>query len=187
MPAFTPNRGYPYPLPTDPADVPQALQDLAEAVDDDVEARDVVIRSRPFVKVRGSNTTPVPVSGGQVYLPFEIEDFDTDDMADLSVNRTSITIQTAGFYWAHARVRIYLTGTPPTNPFVIMSINVNDTPITVGRYHTVPTGPDYFDASISAAFPVSVGDVLQLAFNHNYPNNENLSRFRELSAFRVAN
>ncbi|WP_326811617.1 hypothetical protein [Streptomyces scopuliridis] len=76
MPATTP-RGYPYPVPTDPADVPQAMQDLASAVDTDVQTVYNGISARPSVKAVGQTVAKYNnvVSGSLRGLPFEYFDF----------------------------------------------------------------------------------------------------------------
>lgn len=51
MPAFTPNRGYPYPLAGDPAQVADALQALAEGVDADLVTLAPSIVARPIARV----------------------------------------------------------------------------------------------------------------------------------------
>jgi hypothetical protein len=56
MPAFTP-RGYPYSLPADPVDIPQDIEDLATAIDLDVEAVANTITARPMFRLTG--TTPI--------------------------------------------------------------------------------------------------------------------------------
>lgn len=188
MVAFTPNRNYPYSTAGDPADVPQALQDFAEAVDDDLETRDAVIRTRPYAKLRGAGTVTFPVNV-QTPIPFEIEDFDTDSMADLTVSRTLLTVRTAGLYWVHARARIYVTGAVPANPFVLLILLENGaTAFGVNRMHSLsPGSPNYFDVSVSGLGIGAVDDTFSVALHHNIPTYTELSRFRELSAFRVAN
>jgi hypothetical protein len=186
MVAFTPNRNYPYSTPTDPADVPGALQSFAEAVDDDLETRDAVINTRPYVKLRGATTTPVTINANNL-LPFDIEDFDTDGMADLTVSRTDITIQTAGFYWVYGRLRIYNNGTPPASLFYILTLVHNQVnAFVVARSHIPPAAPDYMDLCASTGKLFAVGDTISLQIAHNNPNDLNMSRFRELAAFKVA-
>jgi len=185
MPAFTVNRNYPYSVPSDPADVPGALQAFAEAVDDDLETRDAVINTRPYVKLRGATTTTVPVATNTL-LPFDVEDFDTDSMADLTVSRTTITVQTAGFYWVHARLRVYKNGASVFQPYVILAILQNGGSVAVTRLHTMPVVPDYTDISVSDGVSLAAGDTLTLQLNHNLTTNTNISRFRELTAFKVA-
>lgn len=76
MPAFTVNRGYPYPVPTDPTDVAGDIQDLAEAIDADLQALQASIGPRPMARVRG--VTPVTLEGATADfadLPLELVDF----------------------------------------------------------------------------------------------------------------
>ncbi|MFJ2675141.1 hypothetical protein [Streptomyces sp. NPDC087525] len=82
MPATTP-RGYPYPVPDDPADVPQAMQDLASAVDTDVQAVYNGLSARPSVKAVGQSTAKYNnvVSGSLRGLPFEYFDFNVGGAA----------------------------------------------------------------------------------------------------------
>lgn len=51
MPAFTPNRSYPYPVAGDPAVVSDALQALAESVDADLITLSSTITLRPLARV----------------------------------------------------------------------------------------------------------------------------------------
>lgn len=76
MPALTPNRSYPYSVPTDDNDVPGAIQALAEAVDADVQALQALVGPRPMARVRG--VTAVTHDGvGSTFgdLYFELVDF----------------------------------------------------------------------------------------------------------------
>jgi hypothetical protein len=77
MPAFTPNRNYPYSIPADPTDVPGAIQDLAEAIDLDIAAIRAAFPLRPAAQI--SSTAP-QVTGGlglNTVLTFDRIDFDT--------------------------------------------------------------------------------------------------------------
>lgn len=76
MPALTPNRSYPYSVPTDNNDVAGAIQALAEAVDTDVQALQSLVGPRPMARVRG--TTPVIHAGAAStfgVLRMEVIDF----------------------------------------------------------------------------------------------------------------
>jgi len=57
MPSNTVNRGYPYSDPTDPADVAQAVEDLAVAVDADLVQISPTIVARRVIRV--SRTLPI--------------------------------------------------------------------------------------------------------------------------------
>lgn len=77
MPAFTPNRGYPYSIPADPTDVPGAIQALAEAIDTDIASIRAAFPRRPAAQI--SSTAP-QVTGGlgvNTVLTFDRIDFDT--------------------------------------------------------------------------------------------------------------
>lgn len=76
MSAFTPNRAYPYPVPTDPVDVAGDIQALAEAVDTDLQALQAIVGPRPMARLRG--VTPVTTEGATAdfaELPLELIDF----------------------------------------------------------------------------------------------------------------
>lgn len=75
MPAFTPNRNYPYSVPGDPADVAQAIEDLAEAVDADVQALIAQVGPRPMARVRGTVSS---VQSGTGFTSAQVS-FDTID------------------------------------------------------------------------------------------------------------
>lgn len=115
MPAFTVNRNYPYSVPTDPADVPGALQALAEAIDDDVCDFGNGLTGRPVARYRGTGTyaslsTSAPLSppptDSYYRLPFNVEEFDTMgcEMQSMEVGNRLIFPTNPGFYFAFATV-----------------------------------------------------------------------------------
>jgi|GEM_PF-6336476 len=117
MPANTVNRGYPYSLPTDPADVAGALQSLAESIDADVCALQDGLTGRPVARFRGTgsyaspspthpvNSPPTPYTDR---IPFNVEDFNTANVVMLSadVGQRLIWPQDPGFYFALATVAV---------------------------------------------------------------------------------
>lgn len=101
MPAFTANRGYPYSVPGDNNDIPQALEDFANAVDTDVQALyDAIPQGRPVARVRG--TTPITFpAGGTVdrQLTWEEVQLNSGGCIDpIAPGAVSIVPSTAGFY-----------------------------------------------------------------------------------------
>lgn len=181
----TPNRLYPYPAPADPVDVNGDIQELAEAIDLDLETRDVVIQQRPYAKIRGATVQETPPNQTNI-MRFDIEDLDTDDMVDLTVDRYSITIKTAGFYWVWGRLRMYRE--TPLNTVNVLFITRNGITSTISRTHTMPpvgTTP-YYDQTFGSCAPFVVGDVVQLWYIHAAGTIQS-SRFRDLAAFRIAN
>lgn len=114
MPANT-SRGYPYSLPTDPADIPGAIQDLAGAVDVDVEARADSIHPRPTFRLSSTSTvrftTTVPGSFNNRFLPFEIQDVIVGGaILPLQGSTTRIVPQLPGFWWFHGSMAIPRAG-----------------------------------------------------------------------------
>jgi hypothetical protein len=84
MPAFTPNRNYPYSIPADPANVPEAIQALAEAVDADLQTLQSLVGPRPMARARG--ITPVVASGSVTTfntMPMEVLDFNVGGAVSL--------------------------------------------------------------------------------------------------------
>jgi hypothetical protein len=156
---------------------------LAEAVDNDLETLDAVIRSRPYAKVRGASPQTI-IAGPNEPVRFDIEDFDTDDMVDLSVDRYHITIQTSGFYWVWARVRMDAQ-TPTPNTVTVLVITKNGITSTVSREHTQPVSPTFVDLTFGSCAHFTTGDLIGLTLLHGGATID-VSRFRELAAFKVA-
>lgn len=99
MPAFTVNRSYPYSVPGDPADVPAALQALAEAVNDDLDNLETLVGSRHMARVTGN--TPVSIQGAgltSAQLNMELVDFNIGNViAPLTTGQ--VTVNLPGFYF----------------------------------------------------------------------------------------
>lgn len=107
MPAFTVNRGYPYPLGSDPGDVPQALEDLAEAIDDDVCSISAGLSGRPMARYRGTGSfsspapaAPLTADPTKYRVPFDVEDFDTIGVTpqSMEIGNRLIKPDVPGFY-----------------------------------------------------------------------------------------
>jgi hypothetical protein len=106
MPAFTPNRNYPYSVPADPVDIPGDIQRLAEAIDTDVHTLTENITVRPAMRLSGTDPfiTTTTTGTGEL-LPLDNEDFNTGieylratQIVGSSVRRT-IRILTPGLYF----------------------------------------------------------------------------------------
>lgn len=103
MPAFTPNRNYPYSIPGDPAQIPAAIQALAEAVNNDVDAVEDLVGLRPMARVRG--TTPITIVNPNTVgpLPFELVDFNYNGaIAPIEGDGTVIRPLLPGFWFCIA-------------------------------------------------------------------------------------
>lgn len=99
MVAYTPNRTYPYSTATDPADVPAAIQALAEAVDDDMVALYSEVTQRPaaMVSKASGNAQNFP-DNVLTECEFDFVDIDTAAISDLTVQPTRLTPTSAGFW-----------------------------------------------------------------------------------------
>lgn len=108
MVAFTANRGYPYSQTTDPADVPDAIQDLAEAIDLDMQARFDSVLPRRTARVRGLSTAGrqfFPATT-QTELTFDFIDVDNAGIVDLGSFPTRLTPTSPGLwgFWGSIEV-----------------------------------------------------------------------------------
>lgn len=101
----TPNRNYPYPDPTDPADFPQGMQDLAEAVDNDIRLLVASLAFVPFCVVTGDTPTLVS-SATTTELTYTTVTYDNDSIANLALDPTGFTPPTAGLYFLHFSCRV---------------------------------------------------------------------------------
>lgn len=99
MVAFTPNRNYPYSQTTDPADVAGAIEDLARAIDLDVQARYDSVLPRRTARVRHLSTSRqfFPAST-QTECDYDFVDVDNAGIVDLGSEPTRLT-PTAGGLW----------------------------------------------------------------------------------------
>lgn len=98
----TANRNYPYPDPTDPADMAGALQNLAEAVDTDVEALSLLAVPPPMAVVTGNDSSLNIISPGvETAMNYTAVNFDNDSLANLAALPDRLTVVTAGVYYIH--------------------------------------------------------------------------------------
>lgn len=160
MPAFTVNRNYPYSIPADPADVPAALQALAEAIDDDVCALTEGVTGRPSARFRGTGTyasestafpLTAPPDASFFRVPFDTEDFDTANvtMQSMEVGNRLILPEEPGFYFALATVQVPTMTLATTVNFMGVQIRKGDASLPTlgatrlaGTSHNIPVNAD---------------------------------------------
>lgn len=156
MPATTPNRFYPYPLPADPTDIPGDMQRLAEAIDDDVCALTDAVTGRPVSKFRGTEafaslTTSLGSSVGTVRLPWDTTDFNLVPctMQSQEVGNRLIKPEVPGFYFATASLQVPTLTLAGTVNVLILQIRrgnaalpLNVASFVAGVSHRVPVGAD---------------------------------------------
>lgn len=124
MVAFTPNRGYPYAQPTDPADVPARLQAFAEAVDDDLAFFEREGQPRHMAQFRGTVTNTVPGTATSGTLTWQLTEFNTKRLDGITppsqtlpamvpvtdATTTQLIVNYPGFWFVSATVQF---GTTP--------------------------------------------------------------------------
>jgi hypothetical protein len=183
MPAFTPNRNYPYSLPSDPADVPEAIQDLAEAINDDVQANVQAARV-PRIQgwMRGGQTQTIQ-PGIETALDFQIAFRDNDNMVDTINAPTVLTVQTPGFYllWGITNVFFDLSWTKCT-----LRLKQNGNTIMSGDQEFQSAAHQYTLWSESTMIYCNAGDTLSMTFNHNSAGYLIIGTTRELYACRMS-
>lgn len=164
MPAFT-SRGYPYPVPADPVDIPGNLEDLATAVDNDVELNlaPVVSIPRALGHMRSAAVQTI-TSNVETPLNYQLQYNDTDQMVDIINAPTLMTARTAGFYMFHVLVRVPITNW--TNLVLRMKLNslteifVSDQEFTTGAQSTI-------DYTAVWMHPMAAGDTMMVTISSN--------------------
>jgi len=127
MPASTPNRLYPYPLPGDPVDVPGDIQRLAEAIDDDFTTLIADIGPRKFCQI--SSITPQvaetqPIVGVLNRFVFDTIDHDNAGLVQTSNGEVSIVIPDTDYYWVYAEINTpQINGTAATDPSFYIEVS----------------------------------------------------------------
>lgn len=113
MPGTTP-RGYPYPLYSEANDAPAQIQDLAEAIDTDVQTNLVDNvddgLNQPSVRVV-SNTVQAAPTATDVILTYNIETYDNAGWFNAGVSTTDFTVPATGMYLVSTSVVFASNGT----------------------------------------------------------------------------
>ncbi|MHA4774771.1 hypothetical protein L1085_009735 [Streptomyces sp. MSC1_001] len=180
MPLNTP-RGYTYPEYPDTQNFPAVMQDLAQDIDTDVQARYNEIADSveyPSVLIHKTVAQSIP-SNTNTLLTFGTEVYDNDNMANLGVSNTQITIQTAGVY--------IVSGS------VTLNGNGNATPAAAALIAGIPVGVSHNldnDKSTCLSFTTlhsvtAPPQAITLTVRHNSPAAVNAA-VAQLSATRIS-
>lgn len=168
MPATTPARGYPYPIPADPTDIPGDMQRLAEAIDADVCALQNGLTGRPVARFRGTGpfisestaraNVNAPATPYDDRIPFNVTDFNTANviMTSPDVGQRLIFPDDPGFYFALVTVYVpVFTIAGATVSYMGLQVRRGDftnptslvpAPRLAGSSHNVPV--DAFDRNV---------------------------------------
>lgn len=152
MPATTPNRAYPYPVPADTTDIPGDIQRLAEALDDDLCDLTANIPARPAIRIRGTEpvvaSTFLPLNTGEE-LPFDVVDFNTGVPYLVSVGTIpnegvfwTFKPQLAGFYQVTGTVAIPRPTTGTSRNLLEVQILKNSVAVCRNSNHLQPSASD---------------------------------------------
>lgn len=183
MPAFTPNRNYPYSINSDPADIPEAIQVLAEAIDVDMENLDDAIQQRPFAKASSHTVTAQQFpSGITTPLTYDFVDADTAGLADLVAAPDRMTVTSTGLWACWGSIVL------PNFTFSSKNLDVRLNGVTVERNAL------YFEITgrLTAISVVSLnhavaGDYFQVAFLPGSTTaNVNVTS-KQMAIFRLTN
>lgn len=165
MPANTPNRGYPYPLPADPVNIPGDLQSLAEDIDDDITANlapaTTVPRAMGIMRSSGSQTIQPNI---ETSLAFQIQLKDTDNMVNTVQSPTALMINTAGFYMFHVLITAPVTNW--TNLVLRMRLN-STTEVFVTDQEFQSGAQSRFEYTATWMHPMLAGQTMNVTLQHN--------------------
>lgn len=102
MPGFTVPLGLPYPLPGDPADVPQAIQDLAEAVEAEYlsTSASVTAAQSPGCCSLTGTTQSIP-NNTLTNLQYNTVILDNDGLSNIAVQPDNINLRDNRRYLIH--------------------------------------------------------------------------------------
>lgn len=102
MPGFTVPLGLPYPLPGDPADVPQAIQDLAEAVEAAYLSTSATVTAAqaPGCCSLTGTTQSIP-NNTTTNLQYNTVVLDNDGLSNITVTPDNINLRDFRRYFVH--------------------------------------------------------------------------------------
>lgn len=185
MVAFTPNRAYPYSTPTDPADIPAALQALAESVDLDMQDLNNTLTRRPFCKVRSDTSVRqvFPADTVNTELEFDFVEFDSAGISNLSVEPTRLTPTSPGFWMVWAAIEAPLA--PVDLKDFVLRFNGGD----LTRYGQTTNTPTIAVGQMmtmaAMAFMDGVNDYFTATFNPTVAFQDFKIRNKQMACFRL--
>lgn len=165
--AGTTSRGYPFPTFGDVADFPTQIQDLAEAIDTDMEAlwdRLTAGYNKAYCRVRSSGINQSVANNTDVAATFAEELNDNAGMVDLGTSNNTINITETGTYLAVGRATFAPGGVVTGRQISIVSSGSLGT---VGRKSLLDeTGADC-PVNLTVLFWAASGTTLQLIQRQN--------------------
>jgi hypothetical protein len=173
MPAFTPNQLYPYSIPADPADVPGALQDLAEAVDTSLAGYEQLARGRAMAQFLGTVNNTIPGTALRGTFTWQLTDFNTpavgmtgdvlavEPFTDAAT--TALKVQHDGFWFIFATVQARSVPASANIDELGVEILKNNSSVTncrSGTHDVTLTAEPTFTIDASVGLPLVAGDTI---------------------------
>lgn len=190
MPANTPNRGYTYPLYSEPTmDFPAAIQELAEDIDTDVALLETVIDSasnRPSMRVFNNLTQNIPNS---VLTNLSWAGSGTDyDSGPLFNPLVGFELSEQGIYLLEVMVEVTAPGAGTvfgTSLTMVSTGGVATNPTRISlRAH--PTQDTWLQAATLHYVTGAAPDQISIQFWHNQGGSVAIP-FRTISATKISN
>lgn len=182
MPGLTSPQNYPYPLYTEANNFPAQFQAFADAVDDSIVAAQTTIAAA-LARKQASASAVVNQSIPNAVLTtltYTTEDSDTDNMINLGVSNTLVTVQTAGHYLVIGEVEYASNATGERSLRVSWSGGPGGLNKTVGAVNGAVTRliiAEHINATVGQTF------VLNTLQNSGGALN---STFRRIQAIRIS-
>lgn len=184
MVGFTPNRAYPYSTSGDRADIPEAIQALAESIDLDMQDLSDSIIQRPFCKVR-SNTTQIFPADQVTEAEFDFVEMDTAAISNLGVEPTRLVPTSAGFWLVWGAIDTGIAQSRARDFF----LRVNGGDLTRYEFHqNDPSGTGGQMMTMAAmAFMDGVTDYFTMTFEPDGGMDDYRIRNKQMACFRLTN
>jgi len=176
MPASTPNFLLPYPVPGDPADVPTALETLAEQIDLVLKDQEACAVPRPMAQFLGTVPNIIPGTATTGLFTWQLTDFNTtpspcvfadgppavEPVVDAATNQLRVNYSGLWFIFGTVQVERTVPASNIDDIAVEFTLNGSTTPHWArSSTHNVTTGGDtthLLDASV--CMTLAAGDLV---------------------------
>ena len=176
MPGLTPNFFLRYPLPADPADVPGALQALAEDVEGTLTQLAAEAQPRAMAQFLGTITNTIPGTALSGTFTWQLTDFNTyaptvtEPMPAVQpindASTTALTVNHDGFWFIFGTVQANTTAPAASIDELAVELlkNGSATPpwSRSGSHDTTTAGVSTFTLDVAAGMPLLAGDTVGL-------------------------
>lgn len=158
---LTPNFDIFYPCADDPIDC-EEFTTFTESIQVALDDMDVLVEqalSKPTAKIQTFASAQTVTVNTQTTVQFQTEVIDNDNMVDLAVSNSRITIQTAGVYLVHGKWHMAVPFTTVSSQAVALLQNGTRT----FRKRDSTDNNSAMTLQIIAAMSCAVGDFIQMS------------------------